>query len=365
MALDRISTSIITTDTDTDTSTTTTSTNTRTGTATSIQWQLVSRPTGEPTGENVVRVEVELPALADGEVRVRNTYFSVDPYMRGRMNEGRSYVPPYALGETMTGAAVGEVVASASDSLPVGTLVLHQQGWRDIAQGPAESFQAAPTIPGHSQSLYLSVLGVTGITAWVGLTQIAGIKEGDVVFVSGAAGGVGTMVGQIARLLGASRVVGSAGTPQKIQLLTSKYGYDAAFNYRDGDIAGQLEAAAPGGIDLYFDNVGGEHLEAALHQFNDGGRAALCGAISEYNATDAGSGVRYTWNIVSRGLMLKGFTMPSYQQFAPQFAEVMRGWLAEDKIVYDETFFDGIDGAFDAFLGMMHGANVGKALVRL
>jgi NADPH-dependent curcumin reductase CurA len=339
--------------------------NSGTNSTTSIQWQLVSRPTGEPTDENVARVQVELPALADGEVRVRNTYFSVDPYMRGRMNEGRSYVPPYAVGETMTGAAIGEVVESASEVLPVGTLVLHQQGWRDIAQGPAAGFRAAPAIPGHSPSLYLSVLGVTGITAWVGLTQIAGIKQGDVVFVSGAAGGVGTMVGQIARLLGASRVVGSAGTPQKIELLISKYGYDAAFNYRDGDIAGQLKAAAPDGIDLYFDNVGGEHLEAALRHFNDGGRAALCGAISEYNTTDAGSGVRYTWNIVTRGLSLKGFTMPSYQHFAPQFAEVMRGWLAEHKIVYDETFFDGIDSAFDAFTGMMHGANVGKTLVRL
>lgn len=342
-----------------------TNTGTSTSTSTSIQWQLVSRPTGEPTAENVARVRVELPELAGGEVRVRNTYFSVDPYMRGRMNEGRSYVPPFALGETMTGAAVGEVVESASDALPVGTLVLHQQGWRDIAQGAAESFRAAPAIPGHAPSLYLSVLGITGITAWVGLTQIAGIREGDVVFVSGAAGGVGTMVGQIARLLGASRVVGSAGTPEKIELLTSKYGYDAAFNYRHGDIADQLKAAAPDGIDLYFDNVGGEHLEAALRRFNDGGRVALCGAISEYNATDAGSGIRYTSNIVTRGLSLKGFTMPSYQHLAPQFAEVMRDWLAENKIVYDETFFDGIDSAFDAFTGMMHGANVGKALVRL
>ncbi|HEY5221544.1 MAG TPA: NADP-dependent oxidoreductase [Microbacteriaceae bacterium] len=336
-----------------------------TDTNTSIQWQLVSRPKGEPTGENVARVQVELPDLADGEVRVRNTYFSVDPYMRGRMNEGRSYVPPFALGETMQGAAVGEVVGSASDSLPVGALVLHQHGWCDIAQGPAESFRAAPAIPGHSPSLYLSVLGVTGITAWVGLTEIAGIKEGDVVFVSGAAGGVGTMVGQIARLLGASRVVGSAGTPQKIEVLTSKYGYDAAFNYREGDIAAQLKSAAPDGIDLYFDNVGGEQLEAALRRFNDGGRTALCGAISEYNATDAGHGVRYTSNIVTRGLSLKGFTMPSYQHLAPQFAEVMRGWLAEDKIVYDETLYDGIGSAFDAFTGMMHGANIGKTLVRV
>lgn len=332
---------------------------------TSIQWQLASRPTGEPTTANIMRVEVELPCLTNGEVRVRNTFFSVDPYMRGRMNEGRSYVPPFEVGETMNGAAVGEVIESASDSLPVGTLVLHQQGWRDIAQGSARHFRATPEIPGRSPSLYLSVLGVTGITAWVGLTQIAGIVDGDIIFVSGAAGGVGTMAGQIARLLGASRVVGSAGTPEKIDLLTTKYGYDAAFNYRDGAIVKQLKSAAPDGIDLYFDNVGGEHLEAALQCFNDGGRAVLCGAISEYNATDAGRGVRFTSNIITRGLMLKGFTMPSYGHFAPQFAEAMRGWLADDKIAFDETFYVGVERAFEAFTGMMHGANIGKTLVRL
>jgi NADPH-dependent curcumin reductase CurA len=317
---------------------------------TSIQWQLVSRPTGEPTTDNVARVEVGLPELAAGEVRVRNTYFSVDPYMRGRMNEGRSYVAPFALHQTMQGAAVGEVIESQDAALPVGTIVQHQLGWRDLAQGPAAQFQPLPDIPGVSPSLFLR--------------QIARVKEGDTVFVSGAAGGVGTMVGQIARLLGASRVVGSAGTPQKVDLLTRKYGYDAAFNYRDGDIAGQLAKAAPDGIDVYFDNVGGEHLTAALGAFNDGGRAAICGAISLYNAA-GDTGVRNMSNIITRGLTLKGFTMGSYFQFAPEFGEAMRGWLGDGKIAYDETFSDGIDSAFDAFTGMMNGANTGKALVRL
>ena len=330
----------------------------------STQWHLASRPTGEPTSENVVKVEVQLPELTAGDVRVRNTFLSVDPYMRGRMNEGRSYVAPYALNEAMGGAAVGEVIESTVDSLPVGTLVQHQLGWRDISQAPAGQFSALPIVPGVSPSLFLSVLGLTGITAWTGLTQIAHVKEGDTVFVSGAAGGVGTMVGQIARLLGASRVVGSAGSAEKVELLTSKYGYDAAFNYRDGDIAGQLKAAAPGGIDVYFDNVGGEHLSAALGAFNDGGRAAICGAISLYNA-NGDSGIRNSQNIVTRGLTLKGFTMGNYFFLAPQFAEVMRGWLADGKIAYDETITDGIDNAFTAFLGMMNGKNVGKAVVRL
>jgi hypothetical protein len=331
---------------------------------TSTQWQLASRPSGEPTSENVVKVQVELPELADGEVRVRNSFISVDPYMRGRMNEGRSYVAPYSLNETMGGAAVGEVIESKDDALAVGTLVQHQGGWRDIAQGPAENFKALPTVPGISPSLFLSVLGITGITAWTGLTQIAHIKDGDTVFVSGAAGGVGTMVGQIARLLGAARVVGSAGTAEKVELLKSKYGYDAAFNYRDGDIAGQLNAAAPDGIDVYFDNVGGEHLSAALGAFKDGGRAAICGAISLYNAK-GDTGIRNSQNIVTRGLTIKGFTMGSYFHLAPRFAEAMQGWLGEGKIVYDETITDGIDNALDAFTGMMNGANVGKAIVRV
>ena len=333
-------------------------------TTTSIQWQLVSRPTGEPTADNVARIEMTLPELGVGEVRVRNTFFSVDPYMRGRMNEGRSYIAPFNLDETMQGAAIGEVIESQDAALPVGSLVQHQLGWRDVAQGSAAQFQPLPNIPGVSPSLFLSVLGITGITAWVGLTQIAHITAGDTVFVSGAAGGVGTMVGQIARLLGASRVVGSAGTAEKVDLLTSKYGYDAALNYRDGDLRGQLAKAAPDGIDVYFDNVGGEHLTAALGAFNDGGRAAICGAISLYNA-DSDIGVRNMSNIVTRGLTLKGFTMGSYFQFAPEFGEAMRGWLEDGKIVFDETISVGIDSAFDAFTGMMNGANVGKAIVRL
>jgi NADPH-dependent curcumin reductase CurA len=332
---------------------------------TSIQWNLVSRPVGEPKDTDVERVEVDLPELADGEVRVANEYLSVDPYMRGRMNEGRSYIPPFALGEVMDGAAIGRVVESRSPELAVGTAVQHGLGWRDVAQGPAAGFRPVADLPGLPLSLYLSVLGTTGITAWVGLTQIAQIKEGDIVFVSGAAGGVGTMVGQIARLKGASQVIGSAGTPEKIALLTGKYGFDKAFNYTDGDVLGQLESAAPEGIDLYFDNVGGDHLEAALHSFRDGGRAALCGSIGSYNSTDEGPAVKYLWNMVSRGLMLKGFTMTNYGHFAPQFAADMQAWLAEDRIVFDETIVEGIDHAFDAFTGMMRGDNVGKMVVKI
>jgi NADPH-dependent curcumin reductase CurA len=334
-------------------------------TATSIQWNLVSRPVGEPTSENVERVEVELPALAEGEVRVANEFLSVDPYMRGRMNEGKSYIPQWELGAPMDGAAIGRVVESRSAELPVGTAVQHGFGWRDVAQAPAAAFRAVAELPGLPLSLHLSVLGTTGITAWVGLTQIAQLQEGDVVFVSGAAGGVGTMVGQIARLKGASRVIGSAGSAEKVQLLTSKYGFDAAFNYKDGDVLGQLEKAAPDGIDVYFDNVGGDHLEAALNSFKDGGRGALCGSVGSYNSTAEPKGVRFLWNMVSRGLMLKGFTMTNYGHFAPQFAADMQAWVADGKIVFDETIVEGIDNTFDAFTGMMRGDNVGKMVVKV
>ncbi|WP_423921167.1 NADP-dependent oxidoreductase [Frigoribacterium sp. 2-23] len=331
---------------------------------TSIQWQLAARPQGEPTADDIRRVEVELPGLAAGDVRVANEFLSVDPYMRGRMNDVKSYVPPFALGETMTGGAIGRVTESASDDLPVGSVVMHDLGWRDIAQGPASAFRAITPVEGVSLSAYLGVLGLTGMTAFVGLTEIAGIREGDVVFVSGAAGAVGTMVGQIARLKGASRVIGSAGTDEKVELLTSKYGFDAAFNYKKGDVADLLAEAAPDGIDLYFDNVGGDHLSAALGAFRDGGRAALCGAIANYNSTGAPVGVLNTTNIVTRGLMVKGFTLGNYRHLAPAFQAEMGPWLTAGDIVYDETVVEGIDAAFDAFTGLMRGENVGKMVVK-
>ena len=304
-------------------------------------------------------------ALQPGEIRVANQFLSVDPYMRGRMNDVKSYVPPFALAETLTGGAIGRVIESADDDFPVGAVVLHQYGWRDIVQELSAGFRVVPEVPGHPLSIYLGILGLTGMTAYVGLTAIAELKPGDDVFVSGAAGAVGSAVGQIAKLLGAGRVVGSAGTPEKIALLTEKYRYDAAFNYKDGSVSRQLAEAAPGGIDVFFDNVGGDHLEAALDTFNRGGRAALCGAIASYNDTTRTTGPRNMSNIVTRGLMLKGFTLPSYNHLLPEFGERMTKWLAAGEISYDETVVDGIDHTVDAFLGMMGGKNIGKMLVRV
>jgi NADPH-dependent curcumin reductase CurA len=332
---------------------------------TSTQIQLVRRPSGWPTTDDVRTVTVELPDLEDGQVRVANEFLSVDPYMRGRMNDVKSYTPPYALGETMTGGAVGRVVESRSDDVPVGAVVVHQEGWRDLTQGDAAGFRVVDEIPGVPNSAYLSVLGMTAFTAFVGLKEIAQLKQGDAVFVSGAAGAVGSMVGQIARLTGASRVIGSAGSAEKVALLTEKYGFDAAFNYKDGPVAEQLAEAAPQGIDVYFDNVGGEHLEAALGAFNDGGRGALCGAIADYNSTETPVGPKNMANIVTRGLTLKGFTVGNYTRHFPEFISQMSTWLQNGDVVFDETVVDGIENTFDAFLQLMQGANTGKMVVRV
>ena len=331
---------------------------------TSTQIQLAARPTGWPTREDFATVKVEYGPLAPGQVRVVNEYVSVDPYMRGRMNDAKSYAPPYALGATMTGGAIGRVVESTSDDVPVGSVVLHQYGWRDLVQEDAAGFRVVPEVPGVPLSLYLGVLGMTGLTAYVGLTDIARIRPGDTVFVSGAAGAVGTAAGQIARLLGAGRVIGSAGSSQKVALLTGKYGYDAAFDYKAAPVREQLAAAAPDGIDVFFDNVGGDHLEAALDVLNPGGRAALCGAISTYNATQRTPGPDNLANVITRGLTLKGFTLGGYLHRAPEFNRLITGWFGEGRIAYDETVVDGIENAVDAFMSMMRGGNVGKMVVR-
>jgi NADPH-dependent curcumin reductase CurA len=334
-------------------------------TAVSTQIQLVSRPAGWPTADNFRATQVTYGDLAAGEVRVLNEFMSVDPYMRGRMNDVKSYTPPFALNETMTGGAIGRVIESASDDVPVGALVQHQLGWRDIVQAEAAQFRVVHEIPGVSPSVYLGMLGMTGLTAYVGLTAIAQMREGDKVFVSGAAGAVGTAAGQIARLLGAKRVIGSAGSAEKVALLTEKYGYDAAFNYKDGDVRGQLANAAPEGIDVYFDNVGGEHLTAALDVFNDGGRAALCGAISAYNATERPVGPDNMGNIIAHSLTLKGFTLGGYLHLAGEFQKHMSEWFGAGKIAHDETVVEGIDHAVDAFLGLLRGENVGKMVVKI
>src|SRR6478735_1320892 len=257
----------------------------------SREWHLVARPHGWPKAEDFSLREAEVAAPAECRVLVRNKYFSVDPYMRGRMNDVKSYTPPFKLDHPMDGGAVGEVIASNAEGFAVGDHVLHGLGWREIADVPAKhavkvDASLAPL------SAYLGVLGMTGLTAYAGLFEVASFKEGDAVFVSGAAGAVGSQVGQMAKLRGASRVIGSAGSDEKVKLLVEEYGFDAAFNYKNGKVSDQLREAAPDGVDVYFDNVGGDHLEAAIGSLNQGGRIAVCGMISVYNNTEAAPGPR-------------------------------------------------------------------------
>jgi NADPH-dependent curcumin reductase CurA len=333
-------------------------------TETTRQIRLVSRPKGWPTQDDFELVEVDVPPLGPGQVLVRNSVMSVDPYMRGRMNETRSYIPPFELGEPLEGGAVGEVVASESDRLSVGDVVLHQLGWREHAVLDAHHARRVDTseVPA---SAYLGVLGMPGLTAYVGLTRVADLREGDTVFVSGAAGAVGSLAGQIARNLGAARVVGSAGSRGKISYVVDELGFDSAFDYHDGTVARRLREHAPEGLDLYFDNVGGDHLEGAIANMRDFGRVALCGAVSQYNATEAAPGPRNMWLVVTRRLRLQGFIVTDHGDLAKEYLTTAAGWLREGRLKYKETYADSLDHAVDAFLDLHRGANIGKMLVRL
>lgn len=325
---------------------------------------LVSRPVGWPHHENFSIKDASVPELAEGQVLVRNEYLSVDPYMRGRMNDAASYVPPFELGRVMEGGAVGKVVDSRSEALQEGDTVLHMFGWREHAVAEASELQKVDA-DGLPASAFLGVLGMPGLTAYVGLFEIAQFKPGDTVFVSGAAGAVGTLVGQMARLKGAARVVGSAGSAEKVKYLVDELGFDAAFNYKDGPVADQLAQAAPTGIDVFFDNVGGEHLEAAIGAMRPYGRAALCGAIDVYNETEPPLGPNNMVHVVVKSLRLQGFIITDYQHMTGEFQKDIAGWLRSGEIRFRETVVDGIDAMPDAFLGLLRGTNIGKMIVRV
>ncbi|HEU5331376.1 MAG TPA: NADP-dependent oxidoreductase [Actinocrinis sp.] len=333
-------------------------------TVTAREYHLASRPAALPGPETFDLVEQELPDPGPGQLLVRNDLLSVDPYMRGRMNDAKSYVPPFQVGAPLEGAAVGTVLASGDDTVPVGTSVLHMAGWRDHALiGRREATVVDTSIA--PAGAYLGALGVPGLTAWGGLLFAAEFKPGDTVFVSGAAGAVGSLAGQIARLKGAARVVGSAGGPEKAQLLTSRFGFDAAIDYRAGDLRGQLAAAAPDGIDVYFDNVGGEHLEAAIARANRNARMALCGAISGYNAAEPEPAPRNLSLAIGKRLTLRGFIVMDYFPHNAAFVAEMAPWLANGEVVALETVVEGLENTPSAFLSLFSGGNTGKMLVRL
>ena len=338
---------------------------------TTREWHLTRRPQGVPVDEDFALVDVGLPAPGDGEILVRNTFLSVDPYMRGRMNDVRSYVPPFQLNHPMDGDAVGvveEVGEAALDSsaaaISIGDTVTHRVGWRTMSLVPARTARVLDTSLAPAQA-YLGVLGMPGLTAYAGLLRIAELAEGERVFVSAAAGAVGSMVGQLARLKGASRVIGSAGGPAKTSWLLDQAGFDAAIDYQATPIGQGLAQAAPEGIDVYFDNVGGDHLEAAITALRPRGRAAICGMISIYNATEPAAGPRNLPLIIGKRLTLRGFIVVDHEDLRPRFEAEVGQWLADGKIIWRDTLVEGIDNAVRGFRDLMAGANTGKMLIRL
>ncbi|MFG2147474.1 NADP-dependent oxidoreductase [Streptomyces sp. NPDC048696] len=332
--------------------------------ATGREWHLVARPHGWPVPTDFALAQAPVVAPAAGRILVRNLFMSVDPYMRGRMNDVKSYIPPFALGKPMDGGAVGVVVTSADERFAVGDHVLHGLGWREYADVDAKhatkvDASLAPL------SAYLGVLGMTGLTAYAGLFDVASFKEGDSVFVSGAAGAVGSQVGQMARIKGASRVIGSAGSDDKVKWLVEELGFDAAFNYKKGPVRDQLREAAPDGVDVYFDNVGGDHLEAAISSMNVHGRATICGMIAGYNDTEPTPGPRNMAMIIGKRLRLQGILVGDHAALQPQFVQDVAGWIASGELKYGETVVEGIENGVDAFLGMLRGENTGKMVVSL
>ena len=324
---------------------------------------LASRPHGTPTDENFRLETAPIPALESGQILVQNEVMSVDPYMRGRMNDAKSYVPPFQIDQPLEGTAVGTVIASESSSIAVGDHVSHMLGWREYAV--VNDDDATPVdVQAASASKYLGILGMPGLTAYVGLTEIAKFREGDVVFVSGAAGAVGSTVGQIAKALGASKVIGSAGSEEKIARV-KELGFDDAFNYKDGDVKELLNQAAPDGIDVYYDNVGGDHLEAAIGALRKYGRVAMCGAISQYNNTEPEPGPSNMFLAVGKELNLRGFIVSNHYDLAEEFQERAAKWLQDGTLQTDETFRDGLENAPQAFIDLLGGANTGKMVVRL
>ena len=328
------------------------------------QIHLKRRPEGLPVSDDFALVSSDLPDLTAGQVLVRNRYMSVDPYMRGRMRDSASYAAPFATGAPLDGHSVGEVVASADANYAEGDAVTGFGAWREhfIALGK----DLARVDPTHAPlQTYIGTLGMPGMTAYVGLLDIGRAEAGQTVFVSAAAGAVGSIVGQIAKIKGC-RVVGSAGSEAKVAWLTSEAGFDAAFNYKTVEhLPDALVHHCPEGIDLYYDNVGGAHLEAAIAHMNMHGRIALCGMIGHYNATEPAPGPRNLMLAVGKRLALQGFIVSDHEERRADFYTDMGAWIAAGKITWRETVVRGLENAPEAFIGLFHGNNFGKMVVEL
>ncbi len=328
---------------------------------------LASRPSGAPTAENFDLVEREVPSAGAGQMLVKTLFLSLDPYMRGRMNDGPSYAEPVAVGGVMTAGTVCEVIESNLDGYAAGDIVLAGSGWQDYALSDGEGVRKLDPSAGPL-SYALGVLGMPGFTAYIGLLQIGQPKPGETVVVSAASGAVGSVVGQIAKLKGC-RVVGVAGSPEKCAYVTQALGFDVCVNYKDADFAEQLEAACPDGIDIYYENVGGKVFQAVVPLLNTWARIPVCGLIAHYNATALPDGPDKTpllmRNILTKRLSMRGFIIFDHYEDFPVFYKEMSGWLKDGSVQYREDMVEGLENAPAAFMGLLEGKNFGKLVVKV
>jgi NADPH-dependent curcumin reductase CurA len=325
---------------------------------------LASRPTGWVAESNFMLAESEPGSPADGEVLVRNIYMSVDPYMRGRMNDMKSYIPPFQVGEVLQAGVVGQVLESKFDGIHAGDHVMGMLGWENYSVSDGRLLRKVPSGPAPL-SYYLGILGMPGMTAYVGLTKIAEARAGDNVFVTAASGAVGSVVGQLAKILGC-RVAGSAGSDDKVALLKEELGYDAGFNYKTSEsLSDSVREACPEGVDVLFENVGGDIFEAALWNMRDYGRVALCGMISDYNLEEPRPGPRGMALIVGRRLRIQGFIVTDHPEACEEYVGKAIGWLQEGKLKYRESIVEGIENAPQAFIDLLKGNHTGKQIVQL
>ena len=336
---------------------------------TNRRFLLIRRPSGTPVAEDFVLVEEAMPELAEGQFLIRNRLASLDPAIRGWMDDAPSYMPPIPLGSPVRASTVGEVVASKSADFPVGTWVAGLNAIEEYSVGAAGGFtQTIDVSIVPSPTNFLSVLGAVGMTAYFGYLRACEPKPGDIVLVSGAAGAVGSLVGQIAKLSGAAKVIGIAGGPEKCARLTARYGFDAAIDYRGkgvAELSAAIAAEAPNGIDVIFENVGGDVLDAGLNNLAMHARIGVCGLISEYNNPGEKTGARNIWQLIVKRATMRGLLVADY---VPEFGvgiAAMAGWLRDGKLVFDEHVDHGIENALPAFLRLFNGTNDGKMILAL
>ncbi|WP_443947100.1 NADP-dependent oxidoreductase [Pedobacter sp. AW1-32] len=322
------------------------------------------RPLGKPAFENFRFVEEEIPAIESGQLLLKTLYVSVDPYLRGRMTEAKSYIPPFELGKPLASVLVAEVVESKQEGFQKGDFVTGSLEWKEFQVSNGKGLRKIEAVDGQL-SPHLGVLGMTGLTAYFGLTEIGKPKEGETIVVSGAAGAVGSIVGQIGKILGC-RVIGIAGSDEKVDLLKNRFGFDEAINYHtSSDMSAAIAAAAPKGVDVYFDNVGGAISDAVLSHINRFARVPVCGAIASYNNTQPDLGPRVQTVLVKNSVLMQGFIVGNYQEKFPQGIAQLTRWLLERKIVGTETIVEGFDQIPQAFIDLFDGKNNGKMIVKI